>query len=125
MSFEGQKIFPGDAATARQVLALAHEYRGAAEWLLRVGRPGEPLSLAPFRLVGIHAIELYLNALLIEQGVQPAELRGFHHNLARRTERALEAGLVLRKRTAEHLVSLSDTREYLIARYSPETRASS
>ena len=41
------------------------------------------------------------------------------HNLAARTDIAIELGLVLRKRTAQHLRSLSETREYLVSRYDP------
>lgn len=42
------------------------------------------------------------------------------HHLGLRAEAAAAAGLQLRKRTHEHLVSLSASREYLITRYCPD-----
>ncbi|KQW37280.1 hypothetical protein ASD02_36425 [Ensifer sp. Root1252] len=45
-------------------------------------------------------------------------------DLGERTRRAVDAGLVLRRRTAEHLASLSSNREYLVIRYRPDLTAS-
>lgn len=45
------------------------------------------------------------------------------HDLSERTERAQEAGLRLRAKTAKHLQSLSQDREYLVTRYGPELAA--
>jgi hypothetical protein len=42
------------------------------------------------------------------------------HDIWARTELALAAGLLIRKRTADHLRSLGQNREYLITRYGPE-----
>ncbi|GAA3903950.1 hypothetical protein GCM10022276_23240 [Sphingomonas limnosediminicola] len=125
MSIEGQKIYPGDNATPEQVLRLADEYRVAADALLLTGRRRQPLSRAPYRLVAIHAIELYLNALLLAAGHHSARLRGLHHDLAARTHFALSAKLRLRKRTLAHLEILSETREYLTTRYDPAASAAS
>jgi HEPN domain-containing protein len=125
MSFEGQRFYPGETATPRQMLDLAGEYRRAAEALLPMGRPRQPLSRAPYRLVAIHAVELYLNAFLLATGHPPAKLRGLQHDLALRTHLARGANLRLRKRTVAHLGRLSETREYLIARYDPATAAAS
>jgi hypothetical protein len=82
-----------------------------------------PHCLAPARLLAIHAIELYLNALLLGCGDTARDVRGLQHDLARRTERAQELGLSLRAKTATHLDSLASTREYLTARYGPEMSA--
>ena len=119
MSIEGQKIYPGDDATPSQVLALADEYRKAAETLLPTGRPGEPLSRAPFRMVAIHAIELYLNALMLSRGLPAAKVRGFQHNLAPRALFA-RTKLSLRDDTIRHLFAISDSREYQVSRYGAE-----
>ena len=43
------------------------------------------------------------------------------HNLATRAKLAVDCGLNLRKRTAAHLRELTDTREYLVVRYGPES----
>ncbi len=84
-------------------------------------RKGHPLSLAPFRLAAIHALELYLNALLRHEGHAPPEIRGLQHDLALRSELVQQSGLTLRKRTAAaHLEALAKTREYLVTRYDPE-----
>jgi HEPN domain-containing protein len=125
MSIEGQKFYPGETATPQQILVLANEYRRAAGALSLTGRRREPLSRARYRFVAIHAIELYLNALLLAGGHPSAKLRGLHHDLGSRTQFALSAKLTLRKRTLRHLQSLSESREYLITRYDPAASAAS
>jgi hypothetical protein len=119
MSAEGQKFYPGEEATPKQLLRLAAEYRQAAEALLPVGRRKAPLSRWPYRLVAIHSVELFLNAYLLANGISPETVRGLQHNLAERTKLAVKAGLKLKRRTAEHLQALTTTREYLVARYVP------
>jgi len=114
------QVYPGELATAEQMLELADQYRIAANVLRQLGRPGKPLTLAPFRLSAIHAVELYLNALLLRRGNGPDRIRGFRHDLVERTELAVAAGLRLRLRTAAHLRTLSQSREYLVTRYGPE-----
>jgi HEPN domain-containing protein len=125
MSLEGQQFYPGETATPRQILKLADEYRLAAEALWKAGRPRQPLSRAPYRLIAIHAVELYLNAFLLAVGHPAPKLRGLHHDFAGRTRLALDAKLRLKKLTMEHLEQLSATREYLITRYDPATTAAS
>ncbi|WP_224549404.1 hypothetical protein [Mesorhizobium sp. CA16] len=115
--------YPGELASPQQVYELAEEYRKAANLLLQLGRPGKPLTRAPFRLSAIHAIELYLTALLLHSGHNPNQIRKMQHDLSERTEYALEAGLRLRAKTANHLRSVSRNREYLITRYGPELAA--
>ena len=123
---EGQKFsYPGADAKPEQILQLAEQYRVAAEALRPLGRRSKPLSWAPYRFVAIHAIELHLNALLVAKGLTPASIRGMQHDLATRTDAAIIAGLGLRKRTALHLRSLSERREYLITRYDPALSAAS
>ncbi|MER9527154.1 hypothetical protein NKI96_26850 [Mesorhizobium sp. M0292] len=122
MTLEERK-YPGELASAQQVHTLAEEYRRAACHLLQLGRPGKPLSRAPFRMAAIHAIELYLTALLLHFGLNPNQIRRMQHDLSARTEHALESGLRLRAKTAKHLQSLSQNREYLVTRYGPELAA--
>lgn len=117
--------YPGEDASAAQLLALAEQYRVAAHLLLKQqSRPKEPLSRAPFHLTAIHAIELYLNALLMHVGMKAAAIRGMQHNLSLRTKAAVTKGLVLRKRTATHLETISGNREYLASRYGAEMTSS-
>src|SRR3546814_10265844 len=47
-------------------------------------------------------------------------IRSRQHNLAERTTLAVDRGLRLRKKTAGHLVKMSEDREYLVSRYGPE-----
>jgi len=115
--------YPGNTATPKQLLQLAAAYHDAANALLPSGKKGNPLSRAPWRLIAIHAVELYLNALLLHFGQASAEIRGLQHNMAARTELAIAKGLTLRKRTVSHLETLSTNREYLTVRYSPEVPA--
>lgn len=123
MPMSCDKPYPGELATALQVRLLAAEYRRAAHALQQLGRRGEPLSRAPYRLSAIHSIELYLNALLLARGHEPTKVRGLQHDLATRTDLAIASGLRLRTRTAAHLRSLAATREYLVTRYGPEMSA--
>jgi hypothetical protein len=109
--------YPGEHATADELFRLAQEYRRAADKLRENVRKRQPLSRAPYQLTAIHAIELYLNALLLSQGMKPCALRKLHHNLSARIGHELSAGLVLREKTATHLASISERREYLISRY--------
>ncbi|AZO69133.1 MAG: hypothetical protein E5Y88_00085 [Mesorhizobium sp.] len=112
--------YPGEEATAEQVLGLASEFRNAAIRLLEHRRKGNALSLVPCRFTALHAIELYLNAHLLLTGSDHKALRGLQHDFATRTAKAIASGLVLRKRTAHHLSQLTGNREYLVTRYGPE-----
>lgn len=114
------KPYPGAQASPRELLQLAAEYHAAAELLATRGRRNEPISRAPYRLAAIHAVELYLNAFLLHSGLDHAQVRGLQHDLAARTDLSLERGLHLRKRTAAHLRAMTEAREYLASRYSPE-----
>ena len=116
---ETAETYPGNSASPQQILCLAEEYRKAAQLLLKQGRRGDPLSRAPCRLSAIHAIELYLNAMLLHLGQKPKQARGMQHNLAVRAKIAIDKGLRLRKRTEKHLISMTVSREYLVTRYGP------
>lgn len=112
-----EKPYPGTHADISQILDLAFSYSDAAETLFDIAKKGQPLSYAPARLCSIHAIELFLNAFLRQSGADPGQIRGRLHNLA---DTAFVTTLKLRKKTASHLVSMTEKREYLIARYAPE-----
>jgi len=110
--------YPGSGACAGDVLAHADCYRAAALALLAPGIG--PASRPPGRLCAIQAIELYLNAYLLNRGRTHCEIRGLRHDMAARAALARAHGIVLRRRTAEHLASLAANREYLLVRYAPE-----
>lgn len=112
-----QKVYPGELAEPKDIRRLADEYRKAAHLLIKNGRRGAPLSWAPYRLSAIHAIELYLNAVVLHLGHEPTRVRGMQHNLSTRAELAIAGGLRLRKRTAAHLHAMVGNREYLVTRY--------
>lgn len=116
--------YPGALTSPREVLQLATEYDEAAQLLATRGRKGYSISLAPYRLAAIHALELYLNAFLLHSGLEHGRVRGLHHDLAARTDLALKCGLQLRKRTATHLRTMAAAREYLVSRYGPEMSSS-
>ncbi|HEX8240442.1 MAG TPA: hypothetical protein VF574_11950 [Allosphingosinicella sp.] len=71
-------------------------------------------------MLAIHAIELYLNALLLHRGHSPSLVRGLGHDLSRRAGMAVAAGLILRSGTTDHLAAMAGNREYLVIRYCPE-----
>jgi hypothetical protein len=112
--------YPGGSAQPHEIQQLADEYKEAVVLLRDRGHRHSPLSWAPCRQTAIHAIELYLNALLLSTNHDASCVRGFQHNLAPRVEAAIIVGLKLRKRTELHLRDMSSSREYLIARYAPE-----
>jgi hypothetical protein len=70
-----------------------------------------------YRLCAIHATELFLNAFMRSRGESPERIRGRLHKLA---DEDFCKALRLRKKTAQHLVNMTDRREYLISRYAPE-----
>lgn len=115
-----KSVYPGELASSAQLAALADEYWQAAGLTVQNVRKGERASSSPFRLLAIHAIELYLNAFLLSKGVTAAQIRGMRHSLAQRTNLLDEHKLVLHKSTRKHLTSMSETREYLMSRYAPE-----
>src|SRR3546814_16071573 len=108
----GSASYPGEIATAAQIKLLADEYRGGAHDLLSRGRKGQPSSWAPACMSPIHAIELYLNALLLHKGHAPAEIRGYQHDLAKRAGLAAAKALRLRPPTLHHLAPLSPGRAF-------------
>lgn len=115
-----EKPYPGDGSTPENTQLLADEYRKAAQSLLPTLKKQTPLTSAPFRLVAIQAIELYLNAYLLKNDCSPAEVRGLQHDFSQKAHLAKEKALLLRKKTHEHIVSLNETREYLTSRYAPD-----
>lgn len=119
-----QHDYPGSAAGGWQILTLAHEYYASSVHLMIRCEGDWPQAMAPARLLAIHAIELYLNALMLDAGDSPQMVRGLQHDLAGRAKRARECGLVLRAKTADHLARLTSGREYLAARYGPELASS-
>lgn len=109
----------GETESTVQIMQLAAEYCRAAKSQMDVGRKGEPLSRAPARLLAIHAIELYLNATLLNIGHTPKSVRGMQHDLSKRAA-DVQDSLKLRKRTFAHLTALTTNREYVVSRYGPE-----
>ncbi|MBB3571569.1 hypothetical protein [Rhizobium sp. BK491] len=112
--------YTGKAADVRGILNLAARYRDAANTL---GEGSSKPNHLPQRLLAFHAMELYLNAFLLAKGVGPTTIHGFRHDLGEQARIATETGLVLRKRTAAHLATLSSSREILVVSYGPETTA--
>lgn len=117
-------VYPGSVASANDIICLAEGYRRTARRLL-AARPLEWQTEAPGRLCGVHAIELYLNAFLIDRGVTPEEVRATFHDLGRKARMAAVAGLTLKQRTARHLDTMTEDREYLGLRYDPDMTSSS
>lgn len=114
--------YPGETASPWQILDLASRYEQAFIALsvayadMYADGPGHhfPESLAPARFCAIHAIELYLNAVLRFDRVPPAYIRGRMHAL---DDPHFLRVLGLRKKTALHLGQLTARREYLVSRY--------
>ncbi|WP_300019237.1 hypothetical protein [uncultured Roseobacter sp.] len=114
---ESPENYPGSDASPDEILNLASAYSEAANALFDAAKKGRALSYAPARLCAIHATELFLNAFLRRSGESPERIRGRLHNLA---DDDFCNTLRLKKKTAKHLVDMTDRREYLISRYAPE-----
>lgn len=71
-------------------------------------------------MCAIHAIELYLTALLLKHGMSAGDVRALQHSLQERVALAAHFGINLRANTLEHVRTLDQNREYVIARYGPE-----
>ncbi|MCA1494649.1 hypothetical protein I6F11_27630 [Ensifer sp. NBAIM29] len=113
-------VYPGDKAGVHDILQLARQYKAAANLLEESSQRGLQTCRIPGRFLALHSIELYLNAFLLAKGLEPKIIRGLQHDIAERSRRAVDAGLVLRKRTTKHLETLTSNREYLVARYGPD-----
>ena len=112
-----------DNWTHDSFVTLATSYREAALALLDEARFRKQSSSPPARLLALHAIELYLSALLLARGLEPAGIRALQHDMSARHTMAIEAGLVLRQCTSRHLQALARNREYVVTRYHAEATA--
>lgn len=108
----------------QELVELARAYAEAAAQLGERQKKYTPISLAPYRLAAIHAIELYLSAYLRMKNHEADEIRSLQHDLQQRTAKATKAGMKLRKRTITHLGTMTSSREYLLARYQPSAQKS-
>lgn len=112
-------VYPGESSSAPELVALADEFRRSSELIAKSMKARKANSTAPFRLLCIHAIELYLNAYLRNAGQPAPTIRGMQHNLAARLELTDASGLILRQKTRMHLTAISANREYVASRYEP------
>ncbi|NOT39228.1 MAG: hypothetical protein HOP13_01920 [Alphaproteobacteria bacterium] len=64
-----------------------------------------------------------MNAVLLSYGVDAKDVRGLQHDLSKRLASAKDAGLKLGARTVMHIDKLTETQEYLKARYAPHESA--
>ena len=103
-----QTVYPGELAKPKDICRLADEYRKADYLLLTSGRRGNPLSRAPYRLSAVQARP------------SAAPFESARLDLASRAELAIAGGVQLRNRTTAHLNAMTENREYLVTRYSPE-----
>jgi hypothetical protein len=112
--------YPGATSRPEELMALAAQYQLAATEAIKICKRGHNISVAPFRLLCIHAIELYLNAFLLHCGEPASAVRGLQHNLAAYLALLDKYKLVLRTKTRCHLADISANREYLVSRYAPD-----
>jgi hypothetical protein len=110
---------PETRGEPRALMRLAAAYH--AEAMARIpSMQRDRLAAAPVRLGALNAIELYLVAFLRARQVSSREIRGWRHDLSRHAERAAALGLVLRRRTLNHLIAIAHTHEYRALRHHPE-----
>lgn len=108
---------PLTTASFCDILVLATQYKEAAT---KLGETLPKSNHLPRRLLALHAIELYLIAVLLAKGFDWKTVHSLQHDLAEQTRLAVKAGLVLRNHTMAHLATLSSSRDYHIVRYAPE-----
>jgi len=123
MNNDSSVPYPGTETEPRAVLLLANQYACAARLLFTEKSLKQALRL-PAMFCAIHAIELYLNAAIIASGETPETLRRMHHNFSQKSSHHGVVALRLRKKTQDHLASLSDKKDYLIVRYAPDQKHS-
>ncbi|HEY1125778.1 MAG TPA: hypothetical protein VGE65_09095 [Sphingobium sp.] len=116
MKMDPISSYPGSDASPKQIIALAEQYRAAAEILHRDGPRGHARRWAPFRLCACQAIELCLSAALRHAGMEAALVRGMHHKLKERLD-LLDPAAPLSDKARERLILLEERREYLVVRY--------
>lgn len=119
---DGGHPYPGSDTDPADLLVLADQYGFAFRKLQETKMPEGKLVGAPARLLGVHAIELYLNVCLRLDKLRPEEVRRFGHNLAAKADHPSVQSLALRQKTRLHLARLTDTREYLLVRYAPDRK---
>lgn len=112
--------YPGATAHPEELMALADQFQLAADEAIKISKRGHNISLAPFRLLCIHAIELYLNAFLLHCGEPASAIRSLQHDLAARLDLLDKYKLVLKAKTRCHLTDISANREYVVSRYAPD-----
>lgn len=108
--------------TPQEMLRLADEYAAAANKLEQQRSKRQPFAEAPFRLAAIHAVELYLTAVLLAKGHDAKQVGKLRHDLCGRLKRA--GDLSLRRRTISHLSALTECDEYRATRYQPQNLTS-
>lgn len=109
--------YPGSQACASELLHLAEVYHQAAIELFENADRRTAISYAPARLCSLQSIELCLNAFLRHSGASCGEIRARRHGLVDET---FIQTLRLKKKTAAHLETLTEQREYLLTRYAPD-----
>ncbi len=109
--------YPGSQACASELLHFAEVYHQAAIELFENADRRTAISYAPARMCSLQSIELCLNAFLRTSGASAEDVRGRHHSLIDET---FVQTLRLKKKTAAHLETLTEQREYLLTRYAPD-----
>jgi hypothetical protein len=104
------------------MLRLAGAYHHNAATHLPA-KAADVLAAAPARLCAVQAFELYLVAYLRAKGVSAGLIKSWRHDLSCHVEATERLGLVLRRRTRDHLVGIARAQEYLNLRYHPQAVA--
>jgi hypothetical protein len=106
-----------DGLTAIGLFHLADDYLRGAQSLADIAS----LARGPARLLGIHAIELYLKSFLRSRGHTHERLASARHELTTVVEGAKAAGLQVSEHMMDRIERIAGTRAYVTARYGIES----
>jgi HEPN domain-containing protein len=112
--------YPGDHIDGVALLGMAKSYHEAADRLRAALTPCKNGDYAPWRLLALHAIELYLSAAMLRHDHDMAVVRSSSHDLEKKLNLLLKDGMRFSEKTCHVLRLVSQDRHYVRARYAPD-----
>lgn len=104
----------GSGVTAYGALAIAEEYKRAAELL---GADAMQSGRMPHRLLALHALERFLRAHLLHTGQTPEAIRDFRHDIEKMRVDCEAHGLRISKQSRHFITAVAAEGDYVRVRY--------
>lgn len=116
-----KRVF-GDGLTPHGIFILAESYQEAGELVWAGVRPRSRLTLAPMRLLYLHALEGFMRAFLRIHGKKSADLRSYMHDFTRLLDDCTARGLHISAESAAFINKVATASEYSRVRYEIDFR---